>query len=163
MRHGTIIAPSCYKVEWCTGLGGNSLLQFTPGAVSESVDDTHLKCVGLCPCGFDPRSRHPHPPHFILCVSLRIHKGTSRCLEASQCLITPATINALVAMYEKTITVLIEAIISASFSFFPVFSPKAFAHNRQLTCLPVRESRTLARVNTAATHQPSLNAMHCHP
>lgn len=66
--------------------------------------------------------------------------------------------NKLVTMYEERIIVLIRATISASFSFFPAFSPSAFAQSLQLTFLPVRESKTLARAGIPATYQLSPNA-----
>jgi len=75
----------------------------------------------------------------------------------------PATMNILMAMYEKRMIVLIKAITSASFLFLPAFSPNAFAYSRQLTCLPVRESKTLARAGIAATYRPSPGATRCRP
>ena len=102
--------------------------------------------------------------HYYKIIHLLIHFSLRDCEYSMsfQWRMTPATMNALVSMYENSTTVLIKATTSASFLSFPAFSPSAFAQSRQLTFLPVRESKTLTRASTHAAYRPWPSATYCH-
>lgn len=63
----------------------------------------------------------------------------------------PATMNRFVTIYTNTMAVRMQAILFASASVVPAFSPSAKAHNRHMVMLPIQSTTALTASKTKRT------------